>query len=106
VELFLAAQDVALFYFVGHGQVDPDDTLCLALVDSRTEAELRRTTSLPFDSVRYALKLSRASVKIVILDCCYAGLAAQPTLSADDLSDLTHGTGAYTLAAAGEFSRA
>jgi hypothetical protein len=86
--------------------VDPDDSLCLALVDSRTEAELRRTTSLPFDSVRYALRLSRASVKIVILDCCYAGLAAQPTLSAGDLSDLTRGTGAYTLAAAGEFSRA
>lgn len=106
VELFLDAQDVALFYFVGHGQVDPDDSLCLALVDSRTEAELRRTTSLPFDSIRYALRLSRASVKIVILDCCYAGLAAQPTLSAGDLSDLTRGTGAYTLAAAGEFSRA
>jgi hypothetical protein len=106
VELFLAARDVALFYFVGHGQVDPDDSLCLALVDSRTEAELRRTTSLAFDSVRYALRLSRAGVKIVILDCCYAGLAARPTLSAGDLSDLTRGTGAYTLAAAGEFSRA
>lgn len=106
VEQFLAAQDVALFYYVGHGQVDPDDNLCLALVNSRTEAELRRTSSLPFDGVRYALRLSRARAKIVILDCCYAGLAAQPTLSSGDLSDLTRGTGAYTLAAAGEFSRA
>jgi serine/threonine protein kinase len=106
VELFYDAQDVALFYYVGHGQVDPQDTLCLGLVGSRIAAERRRYTSLPFDAVRYALTRSRAKVKIVILDCCYAGLAAQPTLSADDVSDRTRGTGAYTLAAAGEFARA
>ncbi|MFI6743838.1 PQQ-binding-like beta-propeller repeat protein [Nonomuraea sp. NPDC050451] len=106
VELFHAVEDVALFYYVGHGQVDPQDTLCLGLVKSRTAAERRRYTSLAFDTVRYALTNSRAKVKIVILDCCYAGLAAQPALSANDVSDRTRGTGAYTLAAAGEFALA
>src|ERR1700749_3478682 len=106
VELFQDARDVALFYYVGHGQVDPMDTLCLGLVESRDAAQRRRTTSLPFDAVRYALPQTPAKVKIVILDCCYAGLAAPGTLSPGDVPDLTRGTGAYTVSAAGEFSKA
>jgi Tol biopolymer transport system component len=106
MELFVAAQDVALFYYVGHGQIDFQDTLCLGLVDSRTTDERRRTTSLPFDAVRYALTHSRAKVKIVILDCCYAGLANRPALSAGDIATRTRATGAYTLAAASEFATA
>jgi amino acid transporter len=106
VELYEDVRDVALFYFVGHGQVDPADSLCLGLVESRVEAPRRKTTSLPFDAIRYALSQSRAKAKIVILDCCYAGLAAAGTLAGADVLDLTRGTGAYTLAAAGEFDRA
>ncbi|MFI6317564.1 hypothetical protein ACIBG8_08590 [Nonomuraea sp. NPDC050556] len=108
VKHFEAVRDVALFYYVGHGQVDPFDTLCLGLVDSRTEAIRRRTTSLPFDAVRHALASSRARAKIVILDCCYAGLAAEGpgALTSPDLLNHTRGTGAYTLAAAGEFATA
>jgi hypothetical protein len=106
VQLFQDAQDVALFYYVGHGQVDPSGTLCLGLVESRMEPTRRRTTSLPFDAVRHALTQSRAQAKIVILDCCYAGLAAPGALAGGDVLDRTHGTGAYTLAAAGEFALA
>lgn len=106
VELFEDVEDVALFYYVGHGQIDPSDTLCLGLVESREVATRRRTTSLPFDAVRNALIHSPAQSKVVILDCCYAGLAAPGTLAADGVFDLVRGTGAYTMAAAGEFSRA
>lgn len=106
VELFQDARDVALFYYVGHGQVDPSGTLCLGLVESRAEAVRRRTTSLPFDALRNALTLSPAATKIVILDCCYAGLAATGLQAPDDVLDLVRGTGAYTIAAAGEFSTA
>ena len=106
VEIFDDAEDVALFYYVGHGQVDPSDTLCLGLVGSRKDPPRRRTTSLPFEAVRYALSQSRAKAKIVILDCCYAGLAAPGSLAAADVIDRTRGTGAYTLAAAGEFEQA
>jgi WD40 repeat protein len=106
VELFQDAEDVALFYYVGHGQVDPSDTLCLGLVESREVPARRKTTSLPFDAVRDALIHSPARAKIVILDCCYAGLAAPGTLGGSDVSALVRGTGAFTIAAAGEFSRA
>ena len=100
VEHFADATDVALFYFVGHGQVDPRDRLCLSLVESRTESSLRWTSSLAFDAVRNALELSKAKTKIVILDCCHAGLAAQ------DVVSMAKGAGAYIIAAAGEYARA
>jgi len=99
------ATDVALFYYVGHGQIDSDGQLCLGLTDSRSEFNRRATTSLPFQAVRRALLDSPAATKIVILDCCFAGLASQPanTLAAfaDDVLDKTVGTGAYTMTASG-----
>ncbi|MEO5876484.1 MAG: caspase family protein [Streptosporangiaceae bacterium] len=106
VQTFSEAEDVALFYFVGHGLVDLRDSLCLTLRGSRNSAKHRRTTSLLFDDVRYAIQESPARSKIVILDCCYAGRAAESTLGADGVRDLVRGTGAITLAASGEFGRA
>lgn len=111
--LITAFEDVtgiALFYYVGHGQIDFDDQLCLGLTSSRTEANRRAATSLPFQAVRRALLDSPAGTKIVILDCCFSGLASQPvsTLAAlpDDVLDKSAGTGAYTLAASGAYSTA
>ncbi|MEV6926622.1 caspase family protein [Dactylosporangium sp. NPDC051485] len=109
VEQYCDATDIALFYYVGHGQIDFRDELCLGLVDSRTQTERIATTSLTFDAVRSALTMSDAKVKIVILDCCFAGLAVgrDGTLSASpDLIGLTGGTGAYILAASGAYNSA
>jgi len=97
---------VALFYFVGHGQPDSDDRLCLGLAGSRTEAARRASTSLLFDNVRDALRQSEAGTKVVILDCCFAGLAAANRLSGGDFLDMVRGTGAYTMAASGAYSPA
>ncbi|MFE3188225.1 caspase family protein [Nocardia sp. NPDC059240] len=109
VDLFSAATDVALFYYVGHGQLDNFDQLCLSLVNSREKpAERRATTSLTFDDVRKAMSSSKARTKIVILDCCFSGRAitTHGVLGGVDVADLTLGTGAYTLAATGEYSTA
>jgi hypothetical protein len=103
------ATDVVFFYYVGHGQIDPHDKLCLGLPDSRPEPARRAHTSLSYEVVRDALINSRAKTKIVILDCCFAGLAnfrantlgtsVDTVVSADALLDMTAGTGAYTMAA-------
>ena len=102
--------DVALFYYVGHGQIDLDDQLCLGLVGSRPEPNRRAATSLSFQTVRRALLDSKAATKIVILDCCFAGLASRPvnTLAgnAGEVLDMAAGTGAYTLAASGAYTTA
>jgi hypothetical protein len=109
ITAFDAATDVALFYFVGHGQLAPDDQLCLGLLQSRPEPNRRAATSLRFGDVRQALQDSSAAVKLVILDCCFAGLATKATLAAglaDDVLDLTAGTGAYTMAATSAYATA
>lgn len=108
ITLFEDATDVALFYFVGHGQIDIEDQLCLGLVGSRLEPHRRASTSLQFQAVRRAMLGSRAKTKIIILDCCYAGLAnkAVNTLGAAELLDRTAGTGAYTIAATSSYTAA
>lgn len=96
---------VALFYYVGHGQPDEQDRLCLGLVGSRTEHHRRASTSLRFDDVRGALVACEARTKIVMLDCCFAGLAARSrqSLSGTDVLDMVRGAGAYTMAASGAY---
>lgn len=107
IELFADTDggSVALFYYVGHGQPDDRDRLCLTLADSRTEARRRASTSLRFDDVREALRGCDAGTKILILDCCFAGLATRPqhTLSSGSMLDMTRGTGAYTMAASSAY---
>ncbi len=105
ITAFEDVTEVALFYYVGHGQIGPDDQLCLGLVRSREEPRRRGSTSLRFSDVRQALLDSAAVTKIVILDCCFAGLASGPastlTGSGFDVLDLATGAGAYTMAATG-----
>jgi len=107
---YAEAADVALFYYVGHGQTDDEDELCLGLAGSRREAERRASTSLTFHAVRKALRASPAAVKIVILDCCFAGQAMRRphelTGQAGDLTDAARPTGAYILAATGPYGSA
>lgn len=109
MESFSGATDVALFYFVGHGQLH-DDELCLALCDSPVEGPRRTTVGLPFSDVRRALRECDARTKIVILDCCFAGQAARAehslTEGSASLIDRTLGTGAFTMAASGAYRTA
>ncbi len=103
---FEKVSDVALFYYVGHGQISSNNELCLGLVRSSNEPERRGTTSLKFSDVRNALLRSPARTKIVILDCCFAGLAAAEILAAplpDRLAMITKPTeiGIYAMAATG-----
>ncbi|MFF7940790.1 caspase family protein [Nocardia gamkensis] len=100
------AVDVALFYYVGHGQYDNDDRLCLALADSSSDPVLRSTTSLTFDAVRQAFRSSKATTKIAILDCCFAGLAADRDGQLAGTPDLPRSPGFYLMMASGEFNTA
>ncbi|WP_410595553.1 caspase, EACC1-associated type [Amycolatopsis sp. lyj-23] len=78
-----AATDLFVFYFVGHGFIDLDsDELFLALpATDRT----RPWTGLPYDWIRRALRHPgvRAKRKLIVLDCCYSGVALGGTLAAD-----------------------
>ena len=108
IRLFREVTDVALFYFVGHGQVDDKDQLCLGLTGSSEEPDLRASTSLEFQDVRDALIRSPASTKILILDCCFSGLASERrnTLGVSHLADQVGGAGAYAMAACQSYGMA
>lgn len=63
--------DLLLFYYSGHGKVDRDGALALAMTDS--DSETLRSTSLASDEIKALFNASRASQKVMILDCCYSG---------------------------------
>jgi putative AlgH/UPF0301 family transcriptional regulator len=63
-----------LFYFAGHGLIDPrTGSLHLAVGD--TDPDAVYATSAPYEWVRRAFLDAPAGRRVVILDCCYAGRA-------------------------------
>ncbi|MFD7630744.1 caspase domain-containing protein [Streptomyces sp. NPDC059851] len=67
------ATDALLVYYSGHGLLTgTNGDLHLSLTGSEPD---QPWTSLPFSYLAEAVKLSRADVKIVILDCCFSGRA-------------------------------
>ncbi|MGW2722408.1 caspase family protein [Streptomyces sp. NPDC001492] len=94
------ATDTLIVYFAGHGLVDAQDQLVLAL--PHTEFG-RIETALPYDWVRQVLLLdSRAERHVVILDCCYSGLALGRMSAGPGLADQAAVEGSFLLAAAAE----
>ncbi|WP_163512218.1 caspase family protein [Fodinicola acaciae] len=91
-ELFADDSDVALFYFAGHGYIeDTGGYLCAS--DSETGDD-----GLALDDVMKMANSSRAKNKIVILDSCHSGAAAnnavtpQLAVLSDGLTILTAST--------------
>ncbi|WP_158675735.1 caspase family protein [Nocardia stercoris] len=90
--------DVLLFYYSGHGLLDEQQQLHLAVTESDPDAVPE--TALAFSRVRQILSRSRARVKVVVLDCCFSGRAIGHGMA--DPGALVAGQlevrGAYTLA--------
>jgi glycine betaine/choline ABC-type transport system substrate-binding protein len=89
------ATGVFLLYYVGHG-TPGEQGPCLTLTD--TQEQHPDATGLEYRNIRKALLDSPARVKIVILDCCYAGRAIPPVQSGKAL--FTDISGTFVLAAA------
>src|SRR4051812_27387507 len=67
------ASHVLLVYYAGHGVLGAGMPLHLA-VDSTRDDDLRNST-VALDEVYAHLRDSPAAVKVLMLDCCYSGLA-------------------------------
>jgi isoamylase len=77
------ASGTLLVYYAGHGLPDEDGQLFLAL--TRTRSNDLPYHALPFQWVAKGIRRSRADARVLILDCCYAGLSQPPTMSGNDL---------------------
>lgn len=98
-DLAEATTGVLLLYYVGHGALSARGELCLTATATRPNRP--KITGLPWETVAEVLRSCPARTRLVILDCCFAGQAIE-ALGADsgeDLADITHVDGVYTLAA-------
>jgi hypothetical protein len=70
------AEDFFLVYYAGHGVRDPIHNDRLYLAVRETDGEEPDGTAVGFESVRNVIEASRTHTRVLILDCCYSGLAA------------------------------
>jgi len=90
---------VMVFYYVGHGVLTPRGELCLTAASTRPDRP--KITGLAWETIAEVLRTCPAKVRIIILDCCFAGQAIE-SLAGDSgpgLADITHVEGVYTLTA-------
>lgn len=95
--LFSGDSDVALFYFAGHGRIEPTGGYLLTS-DSRTAYE-----GIPLHDVLTFANTSRAQSKIIILDSCHSGIAGATTLTSNT-SELTEGLTILTASTAEQYA--
>lgn len=75
-------KDTLLVYFAGHGRISLRNELYLGLVD--TDPDELRVSALPFELIREVLGESPAANRVLILDCCFSGLAIPDMSGPDD----------------------
>ncbi|MEV4138815.1 caspase family protein [Dactylosporangium sp. NPDC049742] len=86
-----------LLYFAGHGMLGERGELFLTTKQSRPTR--LPFTALPWPMLADVVRNCPAAIRVVILDCCYAGRATETLAGGADIADLTHVQGAYTLTA-------
>nr|BFF22896.1 hypothetical protein GCM10025732_08610 [Glycomyces mayteni] len=72
-ELIESEEELLLIYYAGHGLIADDGDLLLTTTVSKWR--FAEETSIPWRSLKLKVIASRATTKIVILDCCFSGRA-------------------------------
>ncbi|MCU7822185.1 caspase domain-containing protein [Kitasatospora sp. DSM 101779] len=104
------ATDTLLFYFLGHGLThDTTGELYLALQDSSAS---RLDRAVRYEDLRSLVLRrgsggnARAKRRVVILDCCWSGLALDGGMSAQKVGNSTNIAGTFVLTATAETRKA
>jgi Caspase domain len=95
-----AAKDTLIVYYAGHGLLDEERSLYLALTGS--SADGADYTATAYRVIRKRVFESPAMRKIVILDCCYAARAFGMGDTIANITEKATIDGTYLLAAAAE----
>lgn len=95
-----AATDTALFYFAGHGLIDPTIGTGLYLGLSGSYEPHGTHTALGYEYVRSEMRRCGALRKVIVLDCCWSGKAATGLMGGERLATAVEGTAVLTATAA------
>jgi Caspase domain len=96
-ELFAGDSEIALFYFAGHGHIEPTGGYLLS-TDSRTGDD-----GIPLNEVLTLANTSRARNKVIVLDSCHSGIAGTPP-SASQNAELSDGLTILTASTAEQYA--
>jgi uncharacterized caspase-like protein len=99
------ATDILIVYYVGHGLVSSDSALYLATRSTDYRPSRIEHTALPYRALRTYVRDCPALSKIVILDCCWAGLAFEALGDSTHLADLSRIEGTFVLTSAARMRR-
>lgn len=95
------AEDLLLFYYIGHGLVSLGGELYLATHGTVDQDIGLAVEALSYATVREALAACRARSIMVVLDCCFSGRAGGSFGTAvADAFELTYVRGSFLLSAA------
>ncbi|MCX4571894.1 WD40 repeat domain-containing protein [Streptomyces sp. NBC_01571] len=90
------AEGLLLVYYAGHGVLDDDGLLHLAL--QTTDPEHIGFSAVPMELVKRNLGRAGAKARVLLLDCCFSGRAVSPMAEPGSLlSGQLDLTGTYTL---------
>ena len=94
-----AATDMLLIYYAGHGLTNRAGDLQLTIADSDAA---RAHSQVPYQWVRDPIRDSPARRRVVILDCCYSGRAANEAMGEDSYAAQADVDGSFILTATPE----
>jgi hypothetical protein len=77
------ATDLLLVYFSGHGLVNSQGDLYLAI--GPTDPSRPNWTAVPMEAIRATVRDSPARNRVLILDCCFSGRAIQALADGDSV---------------------
>jgi WD40 repeat protein/energy-coupling factor transporter ATP-binding protein EcfA2 len=80
------AEDVFVFYYIGHGLIGPGGELYLASCATNDPVRGLAISAMPYAAVRDALTECRARAVVAVLDCCFSGRARGSLGSASDMA--------------------
>lgn len=89
-QLFTGDSDMALLYFSGHGYIKSTGGY-LVTTDAKEYDE-----GVSMDEVLTLANQSKAKNKVIILDCCHSGALGSPSITANNIAQLSEGLSVLT----------
>ena len=89
-QLFSGESDMALLYFSGHGFIKSTGGYLVTVDASRYDE------GVSMDEILTMANQSKAKNKVIILDCCHSGALGSPSITGNNLAQLSEGLSVLT----------